>query len=336
MLAIYILLAFVLAGLNFGYAEQAPEHIAALIKATWHFYENELKTLFIAVGGYLTLRLAKKGPSMVKRRNNLIGFLSAAVVVHLAGPYILDYPDLYYFAMPLPWTNQPLQLLVAGSDFQASFMAYQGPRMLEAVLVFYFLVTAVVFGGTIVKGRRWQCSTLCLFSGFVSEVFAPAFPLIGKKVKAGPNLLRLFTLLRWVFFIVALFFSGFWLLQIAGFQMPGYLGLFTRVEIYSYLLFHLVAALLIWVFFTGRGYCYYCPLGTVIALLGRAAGQSIQTNLTECIRCGKCNRACPMAIDILSSARKGKVVDSLNCVGCGHCIDTCPKNTLAYITRICR
>jgi len=336
MLALYIILAFVLAGVNFAYADQAPEHIAALIKTAWHFYENELKTVFIGVGGYLTLQLTVRNGRTKMRRNNLIGFFLAALVVHIFGPYLLNYTDLYFFAMPLPWTNQPLQLLVAGSDFNISFLADQGERALRAVLIFYIAVTAVVFTGTIIRGRRWQCSTLCLFSGFVSEVFAPVFPLIGKKKKAGPGLIKLFMVLRWFFFFVALFFSGFWLMQLAGLDLPGNLSLISQIEIFKYLFFDLIAALLLWIFFTGRGYCYYCPLGTVTALLGRAGGQQIKTDLTECIKCGKCNQACPMAIDILSCARESKPVIDLNCVGCGHCIDSCPKETLAYVTSLCR
>lgn len=74
MLALYIALAFILAGLNFGYASLAPEHIAALIKTSWHFYENELKTIFIIIGSYLTLRLIRKSGRAELRRNNLLGF----------------------------------------------------------------------------------------------------------------------------------------------------------------------------------------------------------------------------------------------------------------------
>lgn len=332
MLALYVIMAFVLAGLNFGYAEQAPEHIASMIKATWHFYENELKTVFIAVGGYLTLRASGKNGLTGMRRNNLIGFFCAALVVHIFGPYLLNYPDLYYYAMPLPWTNQPLQLMVTGSDFNLSFVADHGEIVLRAVLIFYFSVTAIVFLGTLIRGRRWQCSTLCLFSGFVSEVFAPAFPLIGNKIKAGPRLIKTFAALRWIFFVVAIFFSGFWLLKAAGINVPGSMSIFTQIEIYYYLIFHLIAALLLWTFFTGRGYCYYCPLGTATALLGRAVGQCIQTNNAECISCKKCNQVCPLAIDIFSSAREGKPVISLNCVGCGHCVDRCPTKTLSYVT----
>ena len=254
MLAIYILMAFILAGLNFGYAEQAPAHIATLIKTAWHFYENELKTLFIALGGFLTIRFIGRDNRTTMRKRNLIGFLITALVIHIIGPYLLHYPDLYYFAMPLPWTNQPLQLLVAGSDFNVSFLAFPGIRILNAVLIFYFAITAIVFVGTIIKGRRWQCSTICLFSGFVSEVFSPVFPLIGKKNKISSRMITFFLFLRWFFFSIAIFFSGFWLLQIAGVNLFGNLALITQLEIYKYLLFDLIAALLIWAFFTGRGY----------------------------------------------------------------------------------
>jgi ferredoxin-type protein NapH len=88
-----------------------------------------------------------------------------------------------------------------------------------------------------------------------------------------------------------------------------------------------------WIIITGRGYCYYCPVGTVTGLLGRAAGQRIITDISECINCGKCNKACPMSIDINRQAVTGNTVTDLNCVGCGHCIDACPTGTLAYFTR---
>jgi len=334
MLAFYIILAFVLAGLNFGYVEQAPAHIAALIKTSWHFYENELKTIFIVLGSYLTLRLIRKNGRSKMRKNNLLGFIGFAMVVHIIGPYLTHYPDLYFFAMPLPWTNQPLQLLVPGSDFYLSFLEYPGISAFKTVLIFYFSISAVVLVGTLIKGRRWQCSTICLFSGFVSEVFAPAFPLIGKHKKLDPWAIKVFIVLRWFFFAIAVFFSFFWLLQVFGVNLFNNLSLYSQVEIYKYLLFDLIAALLFWSFFTGRGYCYYCPLGTATGLLGRVTGQRIETNRTECISCGKCNQVCPMSIDILCCAQEGNPVINLNCVGCGHCVDSCPKETLSYVTTL--
>jgi formate hydrogenlyase subunit 6/NADH:ubiquinone oxidoreductase subunit I len=67
--------------------------------------------------------------------------------------------------------------------------------------------------------------------------------------------------------------------------------------------------------------------------LGKAAGQKVITGRTECIRCGKCNKACSMSIDIMKKAQEGEDSSDLRCVGCGHCIDACPTKTLAYSTR---
>jgi len=334
MLATYIVMALVLAGLNFGYANQAPENIAALIAWLWHFYENWVKTIFIAVGGYLTLRIIGDLKKNSLRKRNLWGFFIAAFIIHIAGPFLLNNPELYYFAMPLPWTTLPLQLIIPASSFYQSFLSYNSALGISTTLVFYLLVTLVVFCGTIIRGRRWQCSTLCLFNGFASEVFAPAFPLVGKPKKAGPVMLKTFSVIRWVFLVISILFTGYWLLLIAGTPIVSYIDIFSQLETYKYLAFELMAAMLFWVIFTGRGYCYYCPLGTIAGLIGRSAGQRIVTDITECINCSKCNRACSMAIDINKQAVEGKVVNDLNCVGCGHCIDACPTGTLVYTTRI--
>nr|WP_281389051.1 4Fe-4S dicluster-binding protein [Spirochaeta isovalerica] len=87
-----------------------------------------------------------------------------------------------------------------------------------------------------------------------------------------------------------------------------------------------------WVAFTGRGYCYYCPLGTVLGWVSRLAGQRIRTDISDCIKCGKCNVSCPMGIEIKMSAEEKKDVYSSLCVGCGHCVDICPVGTLEYST----
>lgn len=92
-------------------------------------------------------------------------------------------------------------------------------------------------------------------------------------------------------------------------------------------------AMSFWVAFIGRGYCYYCPLGTVLGFVGKFAGQKILTDNTTCVQCNKCNLACSMSIDISKKAKRGEAVTDLGCVGCGHCVDACPTRTLSYSTR---
>ena len=194
-------------------------------------------------------------------------------------------------------------------------------------------ISAIVLVGTLLFGRRWQCSTLCLFNGFASEVFAPAIPLLGKTKHIKPLTRKVFSLLRWLFLGMALFFTFYWVFFLFGLPLPGDIQVISIVENYKYLSTELLMAMFFWVAFIGRGYCNYCPFGTVLSLFSKLAGQKITTNHTRCIHCNQCNMACPMAIDINGYAQDGIPVTSLSCVGCGHCIDACPTKNLAYTTK---
>ena len=82
ILWIYIILCIIIAGLNYGYARNASGEIAKMITWSWHFYENWIKTIFIIIGSYLTLKILKNKNTSL-RRKNLLGFISAALVVHI-------------------------------------------------------------------------------------------------------------------------------------------------------------------------------------------------------------------------------------------------------------
>lgn len=328
----YIILCIVIAGLNYGYASTAPAATARLIAWTWHFYENWLKTGFIIAASILTIRILNKTERTSMRKKNLKGFIIAALVVHVASPLILNNNELYFFAMPLPWTTVPLQLLSENSSFYIDRLPLWGAVGITTALIFYLFVCAIVFFGTLLLGRRWQCSTICLFNGFASEVFAPAFPLIGKRKIAQPNTVRVLMILKWILFILAVAFTLYWAILISGVAIFENYELVGKLEVYKYLSAELLMMMFFWIVFVGRGYCYYCPLGTVLGFLGKSIGQKIITNHTECINCNQCNQSCPMTIDINSRAIKGEPVTSLRCVGCGHCVDTCPTKTLAYST----
>lgn len=332
MLWTYIILCLLIAGLNYGYAGRASEAAAAAITKFWHFYENEMKTLFIIAGSLLTLRIIGKSRRTSMRKRNLLGITISALAIHIVSPRFLQNSELYFFAMPLPWTTTPLQLLYPRSDFYQSRFPVWGAAGISAALIFYVCICVIVLAGSLLLGRRWQCSTLCLFNGFTSEVFSPAFPLIGKKKQASPISLRVFSVMRWIFLGLALFFTVYWILILFGDQLPGSPGLIGKIEIYKYLSSELLMAMFFWIAFSGRGYCYYCPLGTVMSLLGKAAGQKITTGNTKCIRCGRCSRICPMTIDVMNCAQNGTPVISERCVGCGHCVDICPTRTLEYTT----
>ncbi len=76
-----------------------------------------------------------------------------------------------------------------------------------------------------------------------------------------------------------------------------------------------------------RAFCkYLCPLGAVNALLSRVPIFRIKREKTTCISCSKCDRTCPMNVDV----SKPDAIDSPECIGCMECVTTCPtkKNSL--------
>jgi ferredoxin-type protein NapH len=333
LLATYIALAIILAGINYGYATVAPPKIAATISWIWIIYENWIKTAFILIGAFLTIKIIGASKRTTMRKANLIGFIGAALAIHIIAPLIVNNYDLYFFAMPLPWTTTPLQLLDANSPLYHSTIANWGLTAPFYGLSFFAIISVAVIVGTLLFGRRFQCSSICLFNGFAAEVFEPAIPLIGKRRKIKPLQLKALGLLRWIFVGIALFFVIYWALYLLGLLATPNIAIVTKIESYKYLIGELLVALFFWVAFIGRGYCYYCPLGTVLSLLGRIAGQKITTNNTKCIRCSKCNDACPMSIDLKGKAESGAIVQNLRCVGCGHCVDECPTRNLKYSTK---
>ncbi len=54
----------------------------------------------------------------------------------------------------------------------------------------------------------------------------------------------------------------------------------------------------------------------------------IKSSPSECISCSKCNKACPMSIDVMSELKKGSI-QTTDCINCSECEQVCPKNVLS-------
>jgi len=334
ILWIYIILCVIIAGLNYGYAPHADATTARFLTWFWHFYENWIKTGFIIVASFLTIKVVKRSGRTTLRIRNMVGFTVSALLVHIALPLTTGNSEWYFFTMPLPWTTTPLQLLDRTSAFYTSRAPLWGTAGVMGVLIFYGIATVFIFVGTVLFGRRLQCSMLCLFNGFAAEVFEPAMPLLGTGHKPSNRQKSLLKTARWALFAIACFFTVWWTASLLGITPAALRASLAKAETYIYLTGELLMAMFFWVAFLGRGYCYYCPLGTVLSGLAKIGGQRIQTDLAKCIKCGRCTAVCPMSIDVRDYAEKKAPVCHSLCVGCGHCVDTCPTKTLHYTTHL--
>lgn len=71
-----------------------------------------------------------------------------------------------------------------------------------------------------------------------------------------------------------------------------------------------------------RLFCrYLCPLGAYYSIVGRFSFFKIKREKGSCIDCKKCDKGCPVALDISS----GEKADTRGeCIACMECIEVCP------------
>ena len=74
-----------------------------------------------------------------------------------------------------------------------------------------------------------------------------------------------------------------------------------------------------------RFWCrYLCPFGACLALFNKASFVQVNVNLKKCNKCGACETACLMGIEVQKS--KG----SIECIKCGRCIDVCKSGAIRF------
>ena len=72
--------------------------------------------------------------------------------------------------------------------------------------------------------------------------------------------------------------------------------------------------------FIGNFWCkYLCPYGALLGLLACASPFQIKRHEKACLNCKKCEKACPMSIEI---TRKN-IIRNPDCIGCLECLNAC-------------
>lgn len=95
------------------------------------------------------------------------------------------------------------------------------------------------------------------------------------------------------------------------------------------IIYYLVAIVLAFVFKKKRAFCKItCPVSLVMKLQSKVALTRKKPSGKKCIECGKCNKVCPMDVDVMSDIKIGKKVKSTECIGCNLCVKSCPVNAI--------
>ena len=341
ILALVLIVLGTAIGMGLGMTRQMDEDTLEIFRMLFKLYENLVRATVVILGVFFTIRytLQKRGKISRFRLTSLISFSTMAFIVLILIPLITRFWDFYFAITPFPWLTLPLQLLSKGAFFSNRFEDPYGMYGPTIILYGYFGYQLFMFTGVLLLGRRWQCSMICLINGCHAESMGIALPLTPHN-KKRPHSKQIKTSVKKVLLVIQLFLFSLNMLLMLLWSFFTFFGialvpmkLAIIVELIKYLSLEVIIFMILWIFIGGRGYCYYCPVGFLLGMIGRGVGQRIETDLTHCTGCNACNDACKMSIDVASSAKNNKPVETIQCTGCGLCVDDCPTQNLRYTTR---
>jgi polyferredoxin len=95
------------------------------------------------------------------------------------------------------------------------------------------------------------------------------------------------------------------------------------------LLYYIIGIILAVIFKKKRAFCkIFCPVSLVMKLQTRISLSKIRPSGNKCIECGKCNKECPMDVDVMKYIKNGQKILSAECILCGGCVKNCPVKAM--------
>ena len=91
--------------------------------------------------------------------------------------------------------------------------------------------------------------------------------------------------------------------------------------------YYATGIILAFAFKDNRAFCkYICPITVFLKPAGYFALLRVKVDQQKCVSCGKCERKCPMNVQITENSRKR--INGTECILCFECIDECPEKAL--------
>ncbi len=108
-------------------------------------------------------------------------------------------------------------------------------------------------------------------------------------------------------------------------SLPAAISKKNEVNIFqtSAMRFIILILFLIAMVFVSRIICRtFCPFGAIYGLTNKLALFRMSVKDTSCVKCGICNKVCPVGLDVT------KEIGGPECLACGDCAKKCPKKAI--------
>jgi len=192
--------------------------------------------------------------------------------------------------------------------------------------------TVVLLGLTVILAilfRRSFCGLLCpfgalqeLFGMLRQKLFKRRF-IIPPKVDRPARYLKYAILLLTL--VMAWYYGALWMAPYDPYSAYSHLTSIAGAiekDPFEIIGFALLFITLIGSFLYDRFFCkYLCPVGAFYAIIGKVSPTKIERDDNLCVHCKKCNKACPVNIDVEQSV---KITDP-ECINCNECVLACPE-----------
>lgn len=203
---------------------------------------------------------------------------------------------------------------------------------MEGIINGSFIVFVAMLIGSIFFGRLF-CAYLCPAGGLQE---CAALAKDSKPKQGWRNRIKYVIWAIWVAAVIFCYINRGEIVSIDFLYQTEY-GI-SISNVYGYIIYYGIVLLILVPAFSGgkRAFChYFCwmapfmVIGTKLRKLLHLPGVHIAANIGNCASCNKCDKACPMSVDVSNAVKSGGI-KSAECIQCGACVDSCPQKVLAY------
>lgn len=191
------------------------------------------------------------------------------------------------------------------------FWYYLFLGVFEAAVIHY--AVAKIFG-PLVFGRGW-CGYAC-WTAMVLDLLPFKTPSAERK-KWG--------YIRYLVFIASLIFVGI----LFVFKIPDKEQIMWWSFIIGNIIYYAVGIAIAFICKDNRAFCkYICPVTVFLKPMSYLSLFRIRVDKSKCVNCGKCQRVCPMNVEVPDNSRRKK--NATECILCMKCVEECPKKALKF------